>query len=66
MRLSENNLPYITTAERNYPANIYLFIVIYRNTEKMFKVNVEKHQEDIIDAVLVFLLLILNTFHISF
>ena len=52
--------------EKNSPANIYLFKVSKRNTRKRGEVSsklTRKHRNEIIGVVLVFLLLILNTFH---
>ena len=51
-----------------HQANIYLFKVNNRNTkkdEKMLKLTI-KHQNDVNDVVLVFLLLNLNIFHTLF
>ena len=55
--------------DRYFLANIYLFKVNGRNTRKRGEISsklIIKNQSDVIGVVLVFLLLILNIFHIFF
>ena len=51
-------------ASPKYPANIYLHKVNRRNTEKRCKIylKITKHQDDVIEVVLVFLLFTSNIF----
>ena len=47
------------------PANIYFFKANNRNTRRRCetKINSKKHQNEVSDSVLMFLLLNLNTYH---
>ena len=49
-----------------FPANIYLFKVNNRNTRKKGVKYVQKHQNEVSDVVLAFLLLTLKIFHTFF
>ena len=55
--------------DRYFLANIYLFKVNRRNTRKRGEISsklIIKNQSDVIGVVLMFLLLMLNIFHIFF